>query len=157
MATDSAVSKCSGTQLPGTVRVSSCTFFQLCRCCGGIGFSFLGAALFLFLNVLLSLFSVNLCDWEIYPPATKLEGLQQRVKFHAYCLKSSVYNMQKGVELCLDKNYSLTPCVAKNHVGKVGLPYSLTSAGSLCLTHRGITMAVRNVNVAASESVLSTT
>lgn len=94
-----------------------------------LDFLFLGAALFL--NVPLSLFSVNLCVWEIYPPATKLEGLQQRVKFRAYCLKSSVYNMQKEVEPCQDKNYSLTPCVAKNCVGKVGLPYSLTSAGSL--------------------------
>lgn len=58
---------------------------------------------------------------------------------------------------CQDKNYSLIPCIDKNCAGEVGLMYSLSRAGSLRLPHQGLTMAVRNVNVLASESVLSTT
>lgn len=59
--------------------------------------------------------------------------------------------------LCQDKNYSLIPCLAKNCVGKVGLMFSLIHAGILYLIHQAMTMAVRKVNVSASESVLSTT
>lgn len=119
---DSTVSKCPGTKFPGTVWVSSYTFLQLCRCCGGIGlffigfFFFLGAALFLFPNIVLPLFSVNLCDWEIYPPATKLKGLQRWVKFHAYSLKQ--FNLQcvkwggtvSGQKLLLNPLRCQKPC-----------------------------------------------
>ena len=79
------------------------------------------------------------------------------MKFHAYSLKQFNLQYVKPDGTTSGQKLLVNPFALPKTVGKVGFVLSLTHAGSLCLTHQAMTMAVRKVNVSASESVLSTT